>query len=122
MRILIAILDAGGAGCDARGVYFPEVDAALTMLLERELVCKMKGVPSDWEKGGGWFTLTNYSRSLVKLGFRASKPVKLINFSRKGANEIDDYTALELIQFLSEAGWKDCIAKKKSTVCFMTCH
>jgi len=126
LAILQEIASTGGASLsDSKGAYIGDGDGEIAKrLVKRNLIRKLsfKGFENSSEassSSSGWFTLTDYARSFLKLAFCLKEPQKLLEFKRKGASfgkTADDLTAVELVQRLTAEGWKDVTTKKPSQV------
>lgn len=126
LAILQEIASTGGASLsDSKGAYIGDGDGEIAKrLVKRNLIRKLsfKGFENSSEassSSSGWFTLTDYARSFLKLAFCLKEPQKLLEFKRKGASfgkTADDLTAVELVQRLTADGWKDVTTKKPSQV------
>ena len=101
--------------------YIPESESEspfIGKLLMKDLIQNVASSEDQLNAGlgaGGWYTLTESGNSYLKMAFRLSKPTPLLEFNRKGATTIDDFTPLELVQYLSTKGWSDRVGKKKDT-------
>ena len=92
-----------------------EDEPGLTSLVAKGILCRLNQIIVANNENSGWYTLTDYSRKLMLYAFQLRSPRPLLEFQREGV-QIEQSTAVELVQLLAQQGWIDKSTKRPRSV------
>ena len=112
-------MKSGACGDASKGCYFPDDTSGLNRLLSKGLVRKMilqMTADSSQSMNHGWYTLTSSGRGYVTFAINVNSPKSIVRYQRRQNIPLDQCTTLELVQHLTDNGWKDMQTRKPSSL------